>query len=73
MATKITVNNNGSLRIEGEFELLDPQGNRFDLAGRQVISLCRCGQSENKPFCDGAHSRCGFQSDIVARALPPKK
>lgn len=69
--TKITVNNNGPLRIEGEFTIYDVQGNAFDLAGRTGISLCRCGHSENKPFCDGSHKRVGFQSEVKARALPP--
>jgi CDGSH-type Zn-finger protein len=73
MATKITVNNNGSLRIEGEFEIYDASGNQYDVAGRTVIGLCRCGQSENKPFCDGSHARCGFQSQVVATVLPPPK
>ncbi len=73
MSTKITVNNNGSLRIEGEFEIYDASGNKFDLAGRSVIGLCRCGQSANKPFCDGSNARCGFQSQIVATVLPPPK
>ncbi|HMV46334.1 MAG TPA: CDGSH iron-sulfur domain-containing protein [Blastocatellia bacterium] len=73
MATKITVNNNGSLRIEGEFEIYDAGGNPYDLSGRTVIGLCRCGQSANKPFCDGAHARCGFQSQVVATVLPPPK
>ena len=41
MATKITVNNNGSLRIEGEIEIYDGAGNKYDLAGRTIISLCR--------------------------------
>lgn len=73
MATKITVNNNGSLRIEGEFEIYDASGNMYDVSGRTVIGLCRCGQSANKPFCDGAHARCGFQSQVVATVLPPPK
>ncbi len=73
MSTKITVNNNGSLRIEGEFEIYDASGNKYDLAGRSVIGLCRCGQSANKPFCDGSHARCGFQSQVVATVLPPPK
>lgn len=71
--TKITVNNNGSIRLEGEFEILDPQGKAFDLAGRSVVSLCRCGQSKNKPFCDGSHNSSGFNDIVVARALPPMK
>ena len=68
--TKITVNKNGSLRVEGEFTICDPEGNAFDLAGRTAISLCRCGHSENKPFCDGRHKRVNFQSEVKARALP---
>lgn len=71
--TKITVNNNGSLRVEGDFELLDPQGKPFGLAGRTVVSLCRCGRSANKPFCDGSHNTGGFTDNVVARDLPPPK
>ncbi|HZF37691.1 MAG TPA: CDGSH iron-sulfur domain-containing protein [Blastocatellia bacterium] len=73
MATKITVNNNGSLKIEGEIEIYDGAGNKYDLAGRTVIGLCRCGQSNNKPFCDGSHARCGFESQVVATVLPAPK
>jgi CDGSH-type Zn-finger protein len=73
MATKITVSNNGSLRIEGEIEIYDAAGNKYDLAGRTTISLCRCGQSNNKPFCDGSHARCGFESQVVATILPAPK
>jgi len=73
MATKITVNNNGSLRIEGEIEIYDGGGNKYDLRGRTGISLCRCGQSNNKPFCDGSHARCGFESQVVATVLPEPK
>ncbi len=70
-ATKITVNSNGSIRIEGDFEILDPQGAAFGLAGRTVISLCRCGHSANKPFCDGTHKQIGFEDQVQARDLPP--
>ena len=67
----ITCANSGPLRITGSFLLKDAQGNVFDLSGRETISLCRCGQSENKPFCDGAHKAKGFCSEIQARKLPP--
>ena len=70
---KITPVNNGPIRIEGEFTIHDQQGNEFGLAGRTAISLCRCGQSANKPFCDGSHARTGFQDTCVARELPPPK
>jgi len=73
MPTKITVKNHGSIRVEGDFELFDINGNKFDLAGRTSISLCRCGQSKDKPFCDSTHRECGFQSEIIARVLPPPK
>lgn len=69
--TTLKVNNNGSLRIEGDFEIVDKDGNTYDLGGRNVISLCRCGLSANKPFCDGSH-RNHFEHDAVAFALPPK-
>lgn len=71
--TKITVLNDGSIRIEGDFEILDPTGAKFGLAGRTKIGLCRCGASQNKPFCDGSHARIGFQDKIVARELPAPK
>jgi CDGSH-type Zn-finger protein len=69
--TTITVSNNGPLRISGEFVIKDAQGNAFDLSGRQAIALCRCGQSANKPFCDGSHNRVGFISEVKACTLPP--
>ena len=71
MAAKITIRNNGSVLIEGDFTIYDAAGNAFDLAGRSQISLCRCGQSENKPFCDGSHKKIEFQSVCPARQLPP--
>jgi CDGSH-type Zn-finger protein len=70
MPTRMTIKNNGSIRIEGDFELFDINGGKFDLAGRTAISLCRCGTSKDKPFCDGSHREVGFQSEIKARTLP---
>lgn len=72
-ATKITVKDNGPLRIEGDFEILDASGATFGLAGRTALSLCRCGHSANKPFCDGAHKAAGFMDKVQARELPPPK
>jgi CDGSH-type Zn-finger protein len=71
MAAKVTISNNGSIRIEGDFTIQDAEGNPFGLAGRTAIGLCRCGHSENKPFCDGSHKRVGFASVCTARDLPP--
>jgi len=71
VATRILIKNNGSVKVEGEFEVVDQEGRKFDLAGRTLVSLCRCGLSKNKPFCDGAHREGKFQSEIAAFALPP--
>ncbi|HTK81519.1 MAG TPA: CDGSH iron-sulfur domain-containing protein [Bacteroidota bacterium] len=72
MPTKIIVKTNGSIKIEGDFELFDEQGNKFDLAGRTKISLCRCGLSQDQPFCDHAHRAIEQpRPRITARALPP--
>ena len=64
---------NGPIRIEGEFEIVDPSGSAFGLAGRTSVGLCRCGHSANKPFCDGSHRTTGFTDAVVARELPPPK
>ncbi len=69
--TTITIRNNGSIRVEGDFTILDQEGRAFDLSGRTAISLCRCGHSANKPFCDSAHRECNFTSEVHARVLPP--
>ena len=70
-ATRIMVMGNGSLRVEGDFEIVDQDGKPFGLAGRTKVSLCRCGQSAKKPFCDSTHKTCGFESQIVAFDLDP--
>ena len=70
--TKITVNDNGSLKIEGDFEIVDKTGAQYELGGREIISVCRCGLSKNKPFCDGSHKN-HFEHNALAFALPPRK
>lgn len=70
--TKIIVNSNGSLKVEGDFEIVDAQGNIYGLGGRTAVSLCRCGLSKTKPFCDGAHKGI-LDHAAVAFDLPPKK
>ncbi len=67
MGTTITVKNNGSIQVEGEFDLCDQSGKKFDLTGKKTTWLCRCGSSKNKPFCDGSHKTVGFQSEVRAQ------
>lgn len=71
-STKITVNNNGSLRVEGDFEIVDKEGNKYGLQGREIVAICRCGRSQNKPFCDGSH-KGHFEHEAIAFDLPQKK
>jgi len=68
---KVIVRNSGPLRLEGDITLVDQEGRPFGLAGRTLVSLCRCGQSQNKPFCDGTHNKVGWDSVCPARDLPP--
>jgi CDGSH-type Zn-finger protein len=70
--TKLIINKNGSIKIEGDFEIMDPEGALYGLQGRSALGLCRCGHSANKPFCDGAH-RNNFEHDSIAFDLPPMK
>jgi CDGSH-type Zn-finger protein len=70
--TKLIINKNGSIKIEGDFEIMDSEGTVYGLQGRSALGLCRCGLSANKPFCDGGH-RNNFEHDSVAFDLPPMK
>ncbi len=65
---KITVKPNGPFRVEGPIKLVDGEGREWNLNGKPAVSLCRCGGSTNKPFCDGAHSKIGFQAAEAAVA-----
>lgn len=66
---KITIRRNGPYRVEapaGTLELVDADGNAYDLTEKTTFSLCRCGGSVKKPFCDGTHTRIGFQAAEAA-------
>lgn len=61
---KIRMRPNGPFVVEGAFELADSEGVTFPLSSdKPAIALCRCGGSKNRPFCDGSHRDCDFQSD----------
>jgi CDGSH-type Zn-finger protein len=63
---EITIRNNGPYWVTGPIKLQDADGNEVDITGRERVSLCRCGGSTKKPFCDGTHSKIGFQGAIAA-------
>ena len=59
----IRVRDHGPLLVEGPIQLVDAEGNTFPLdSSKPAIALCRCGDSQKKPFCDGSHRECGFQA-----------
>lgn len=70
MTINIKIRDNGPLVVEGDFTLTDAQGNPIPVIKK---ALCRCGGSTTKPFCDGTHSKIGFQGAIAAvEATEPK-
>jgi CDGSH-type Zn-finger protein len=56
----ITVRPSGPYVVTGPVVIRDGDGNVFTTEGRESITLCRCGGSTTKPFCDGTHSKIGF-------------
>ena len=59
----IKVRDNGPFLVEGPITIVDAAGSRYQIpADKPAIALCRCGQSKNKPFCDGSHKTCSFMA-----------
>ena len=59
---------NGPLVLPAQFKIVDHLGNEIALpVGKEMVALCRCGHSQNKPFCDGSHKTSGFQSGAAAK------
>jgi CDGSH-type Zn-finger protein len=65
---KITATKNGPYKVEGAFELFYQDS---AVPAKSPAFLCRCGASSNKPFCDGTHSKIGFQA--AAQSVPESK
>lgn len=55
---KVEVKNNGPLLLHGTCTIIDKDGN--ETIKENMTAFCRCGQSQNKPFCDGNHRASGF-------------
>jgi CDGSH-type Zn-finger protein len=56
---KIFIKPNGSIRVSGKVDFVDSEGKVIET--KENFSLCRCGHSQEKPFCDGSHRDAGFQ------------
>ena len=71
MAIEIVARKDGPYLVTGDLnqlDLRDGDGNLYDLGGKSRIFLCRCGASVTKPFCDGHHTKIGFQAAEAAVA-----
>ncbi len=63
---------NGPLVVHGAVRVVDHLGNAFTPPpGKEVVALCRCGRSGNRPFCDGSHRTSGFRADETAPPNDP--
>ena len=62
----IQVRANGSYKVTGPVTIVDADGREFELPPGSAIALCRCGHSQNKPFCDKSHAREGFAAEDTA-------
>jgi CDGSH-type Zn-finger protein len=63
MSEKVTmrVKPNGSIRVTGTVDFVDADGNVIE--SKSDFSLCRCGHSNDKPYCDGSHKAAGFEAN----------
>jgi CDGSH-type Zn-finger protein len=62
---EIKVRDNGPYKVTGPVRLIDAEGHAFDVPEGPIV-LCRCGQSQTKPFCDATHKSSGFESCVRA-------
>ena len=72
MALEIVATRNGPYLVAGDLgllELRDGDGNLYDVTGKKRLFLCRCGASTTKPFCDGQHTKIGFEAAEAAVAV----
>jgi CDGSH-type Zn-finger protein len=65
----ITIRPHGPYRVEGGVPLEGPDGEAYE--AKPAYSLCRCGQSKTKPYCDASHKECGFVGTEVADVSSP--
>jgi len=67
----LTVFDDGPVEINGPFTVRDEKGRTIATFGaNETAYLCRCGSSNDKPFCDGSHDLARFKSSMKARIQP---
>ncbi|HEX9609421.1 MAG TPA: CDGSH iron-sulfur domain-containing protein [Candidatus Limnocylindria bacterium] len=73
---RLKVMDDGPLQLRGDLSqirVVDGEGQAFEFGVRRTVLLCRCGQSQNKPFCDSSHLRTGFTSTIRVDPQDPSR
>ena len=73
---RLKVMDDGALQLRGDLSkirVVDGEGNDFYFGERRTVLLCRCGQSQNKPFCDSSHERTGFRSSVRVDPNDPSR
>lgn len=65
---EIKVRDDGPYKVSGPVRVLDATGRELLIPAGESLALCRCGESRDKPFCDGSHKRSGFSSCVRAAA-----
>lgn len=66
----IKVRDSGPYKVTGPITIIDEDGNVWELPQGSAVALCRCGNSQTKPFCDASHKRAGFEAH--ERATDPR-
>lgn len=69
MAIELVATKNGPYLLTGDLsqvDLRDGDSNLYDLVGKTRVFLCRCGASTTKPYCDGRHTKIGFEAAEAA-------
>ncbi len=59
---RIEIRENGPSRVTGTIEIVDQEGNNYAIPEGRWVTLCRCGHSASKPFCDGSHRDNNFEA-----------
>ena len=60
---EIKVRSNGPYKVTGHVRVVDAAGNELACPEGEAVALCRCGNSQTKPFCDASHRRVGWVAD----------
>jgi CDGSH iron-sulfur domain-containing protein 3 len=58
----IKIRDHGPYKVTGPVDIVDAEGNRFEVPADRPVALCRCGRSRTKPFCDASHRTSGFDA-----------